>query len=107
LSGNCQIGQEGYEAILGLLNREHWTKVSVDDVSWQAKFGLVADMNTKHGRGEFLQDGVFDSKAAWVDWIAILAALDDEKNDKAKVDDARQLSFLLYTLTEKPEFLSR
>jgi hypothetical protein len=42
-----------------------------------------------------------------VDWIARLAALDDEKNDKAKVDDARQLSFLLYTLTEKPEFLSR
>jgi hypothetical protein len=108
LSGNCNIGQEGYEAILGLLNREHWIgKVAVDDVSWQAKFGLIADMNTKHGRGAFLQDGVFESKAAWVDWIARLAALDDEKNAKAKVDDARQLGFLLYTLTEKPEFLSR
>jgi hypothetical protein len=114
LSGNCNIQQQGYEAILGLLNREHWIgKVSVDCPSWQAKFGLVADMNTKHGRGAFLQDGVFDSKVAWVDWIARLAALNndgDEKNNRAKakqVDDARQLSFLLYTLTEKPEFLSR
>jgi hypothetical protein len=109
LSGNCQIGLSGYEAILGLLNREHWIgKVSVDDVGWQAKFGLVTEMNTQHGRGAFLQDGVFDSKAAWVDWIARLAALENENaNANAKVDEARQLSFLMYTLTEKPEFLSR
>jgi hypothetical protein len=103
LRRNPAIGHEGYEAILGLLNREHWIgKVSVDDQSWQAKISLVAEMNTEHGRGEFLQDGAFDSKAAWVDWIARLVALDEN----VEADDARRLSFLWYTLTEKPEFIS-
>jgi hypothetical protein len=101
LRRNPGIGQEGYEAVLGILNREDWIgKVAVDDQSWQAKFGLVVEMNT-YGRGEFLQDGAFDSKAAWVDWIARLAALDEN----AKADDARRLSFLCYSLTEKPEFI--
>lgn len=92
LPGNPAIGQDGYEAIIGLLNREHWIgKVSVDDVGWQAKLGLVAEMNTRHG-GAFLLNGAFDSKAAWVDWIARLVALDldDEDNNgttASKVDD--------------------
>jgi hypothetical protein len=101
LRRNPAIGQEGYEAILGVLNREGWIgKVSVDDQIWQAKFGLVAEMNN-HGRGEFLQEGAFDSKAAWVAWISRLTALDENTN----ADDARRLSFLCYSLTEKPEFI--
>jgi hypothetical protein len=103
LRGNPAIGEEGFEAILGLLNREHWLrKVTVDDKSWQAKFNLVAELKTK-GRDEFLQSGVFDSKIEWVAWLARLAAL-DEGNEE--VDDARRLNFLWYTLIEKPEFIS-
>jgi hypothetical protein len=103
LRGNPAIGNEGFEAILGLLNREHWIEeVTVDDKSWQAKFNLVAEMNTK-GRGEFLRDGVFDSKIEWVAWLARLAALDGE-NEEA--DDPNTLNFLWYILIEKPEFIS-
>ena len=102
LRRNPAIGQEGYEAILGILNREDWIgKVSVDGQIWQAKFDLVTEMNT-YGRGDFLQDGAFDSKAAWVAWISRLTALDENAN----ADDARRLSFLCYSLTEKPEFIS-
>jgi hypothetical protein len=104
LSENPAIGQAGYENILWLLNRAHWLgNIRVDDTSWQAKFKLVADMNTKHGRGEFLQSGVFDSNIDWVDWLARLAAL-DENDDEA--DDPNTLNFIWYSLVEKPEFIS-
>jgi hypothetical protein len=103
LRGNPAIGNEGFEAILGLLNRERWLgRVTVDDKSWQAKFNLVAEMNTK-GRGKFLQSGVFDSKIEWVAWLDRLAALDVENGETG---DARRLNFLWYTLIEKPEFIS-
>jgi hypothetical protein len=103
LMENPAIGQEGYAYILWLLNCAHWLgKVTVDDKSWQAEFHLVANMNSK-GRGEFLQSGVFASKIEWVEWLARLAALDEE-NEKA--DDPNTLNFLWYTLSEKPEFIS-
>jgi hypothetical protein len=104
LKGNPAIGQEGCEAILGLLNRNHWIEtVLVDDEIWSDKFRIMADMNTKHGRGEFLQDGAFDSKVDWVNWLARLAGL--EGNDETETDDALILSFLWYTLREKAEFI--
>jgi hypothetical protein len=102
LTGNPTIGQKGYEAILGLLNREHWIgKVHVDEQSWQSKFDLVIDMNTKHGRGEFLEIGAFDSEADWFSFLARLAGL----VENAEADDARNLNFLWYTISEKPEFI--
>jgi hypothetical protein len=116
LEGNPAIGQEGCEAILGLLNRNHWIEtVLVDDASWSDKFRIVADMNTEHGRGEFLQDGAFHSKADWVNWLARLAGLeendetetDNEEDDETETDDARILNFLWYTLREKPELICR
>jgi hypothetical protein len=113
LEGNPAIGQEGCEAILGLLNRNPWIEtVLVDDEIWSDKFRIVANMNTKHGCGEFLQDGAFDSKVDWVNWLARLADLeenaememDDEEDDEMEMD-ARILNFLWYTLREKPEFI--
>jgi hypothetical protein len=104
LERNPAIGQEGYEAILGLLNREHWIgEARVDDEIWHAKFDLVVEMNTKHGRGEFLRDGVFDSQDDWLNCLERLAGVGE--NDET--EDARRLNFLWYTLIEKPEFISR
>jgi hypothetical protein len=104
LEGNPAIGQEGYEDILRLLNRNHWIEtVQVDDEIWSGRFEIVADMNTKHGRGEFLQDDAFDSKVDWEIWLARLAGL--EEDDETETDDARILSFLWYTLREKAEFI--
>jgi hypothetical protein len=103
LDRNPGIGQQGYEAILGLLNRSHWIeKVCVDDKSWEAKFDLVAEMS-KHGRFEFLRGGAFDSQVDWVNWLDRITGLGEDDG----VDDARRLSFLWYTLIEKPEFVSR
>jgi hypothetical protein len=62
-------------------------------------------MNTKHGRGEFLQDGAFDSKVDWENWLARLAGLEEDDETETETDDARILSFLWYTLREKPEFI--
>jgi hypothetical protein len=64
---------------------------------------MVIDMNTKHGRGEFLQNGDFDSEADWFSFLARLAGL----AENTEAVDARHLNFIWYTLTEKPEFLSR
>jgi hypothetical protein len=92
------------QSLFRLLNREHWIgRVLVDERSWESKFDLVIDMNTKHGRGEFLQNGAFDSEADWSSFLARLVGL----AENAKADDARNLTFIWYTLTEKPEFLSR
>jgi hypothetical protein len=104
LEGNPAIGHDGCEAILGLLNREHWIgAVSVDNDIWQAKFDLVVEMNRKHGRGEYLRDGVFESQEDWLNCLERLAGVGE--NDET--DDARRLNFLWYTLLEKPEYVSR
>jgi hypothetical protein len=106
LKCNPNIGEEGYIAILGLLNRNHrirWAAVGlVDDFQWNATFNLVFRMNTRHGRGEFLRDGTFDSRTNWVNWLARLARLQD-----AEIDEATQLNYLWYTLLENPDFCSR
>jgi hypothetical protein len=75
LTENPAIGQEGYAHILWLLNRAHWLReVKVDDKTWQAKFNLVVEMN-KHGRGEFLQSGVFDSQDDWLNCLELCLQL--------------------------------
>lgn len=84
---------------MGLLNREHWIgEVHVDGKIWQAKFDLVVEMNTNHGRGDFLRDGVVDSQDDWLNCLERLAGVE--------VGDARRLNFLWYTIIKKPSFIS-
>jgi hypothetical protein len=100
LLGNGAIGEKGYEALLVLLNRNHFIQnIFVDDESWQETFDLVAHMNNKYGRGEFMKDGVFAGKAEWVDWLAKLANL-------PPTEDEVETNSLWYTLRNKPCFIS-
>jgi hypothetical protein len=41
LTGNPSIGQQGYEALLGLLNRSFDIGVKVDDQNWNFKAGGI------------------------------------------------------------------
>lgn len=76
-----RFGEQGHGALLGLLNRNHVIQeILVDDESWQAKFRLVAQMNTGYNRGEFMQAGVFSSKDSWVDWLHKLAHCEPKPN---------------------------
>ena len=71
LTGNPSIGQQGYEALLGLLNRTFAIgAVCVDDQNWQSTFDLVLFMNRACHGGRFLKNGVFPSKAMWVNFLA-------------------------------------
>ncbi len=75
LTGNPSIGQLGYEALLGLLNRRcNIGAVFVDDQKWESIFDLVVFMNRLHQRSRFLENGVFRSKAMWVDFLAGISA---------------------------------
>jgi hypothetical protein len=104
VNGNRAIGEEGYEALLGLLNRNHCIqKIRVDDLSWQETFDLVAYMNTEYGRGEFMQDGVFASKAGWVDWLAQLTNLPWTQDE---AEEVLRANALWYTLRNEPCFIS-
>jgi hypothetical protein len=71
--GNPSIGEEGYEALLGLLNRKFdIRRINVDDQKWKATFFYVAYMNNEFDRGRFLKEGAFPSKTERVDFLAKL-----------------------------------
>jgi hypothetical protein len=107
LRNNPAIGKEGYAALMGLLNRHHATlyTIRVDDKSWEAQFDFVMNMNTEYGRGQFLEDGVFTSKAKWVDWLEWLD-MNTSAPPKDSQEESRTVNFLFYSLLENPGFLS-
>jgi hypothetical protein len=73
LTGNPFIGQEGYVALVGLLNRRFdIVTLKVDHQNWQPTFDLVVYMNRYIHRGRFMENGVFSSKAVWVNFLAEL-----------------------------------
>jgi hypothetical protein len=101
LTGNPSIGQKGYEALLRLLNRRFdLGAVYVDDQNWKATFKLVLCMNRDYDRGRFLKNGVFPSKAMWVNFLAELVTGTDYY-----FNDAQKLNAIWYTLREDPDFV--
>jgi hypothetical protein len=105
LRNNPAIGKEGYAALMSLLNRRHATlyTIRVDDKCWQAKFHFVMRMNTEYGRGQFLEDGVFTSRAKWMDWLEWLDMMAPPEDVQ---EECRNVNFLYYSLLENPGFLS-
>jgi hypothetical protein len=101
LTGNPSIGQLGYEALLGLLNRRFDIgAVVVNDQSWESTFNLVILMNVRYRRGHFLENGVFASKAMWVDFLAELASF-----RHFGWSEAQKLNAIWYTLREDPDLI--
>jgi hypothetical protein len=124
LSSNTSIRQQGYEALLGLLNRRFDIGVlEVDDQKWKSTFDMVVHMNLQHQRRRFLEKGVFSSKEMWVNFLAGLSTGrywseedDDEEDDEEdedndieddddEEDEAKRLNAIWYTLTEDPDFI--
>jgi hypothetical protein len=102
VTGNGAISDEGYQALLGLLNRNHCIqKIKVDDSSWQEIFDLVFHLNSEYGRGEFMEDGVFAGKERWVNFLAKLINLPSTQDEEKET-----LSALWYTLRNEPSFIS-
>jgi hypothetical protein len=100
LTDNPSIGQPGYEALLGLLNRRvNIGTVIVDDENWQTTFDLVISMNFEHHRGRFLENGVFPSKEMLVDFLVELASTDHYWSQAQKLDA------IWYTLREDPDLI--
>ena len=103
LKGNGAIGDAGYEALLGLLNRNHRIQaIKIDDSSWQETFDLVLHMNMKYGRCKFMEDGVFAVKAGWVDWLAKLTNLPSTQDE---AEESLRANALWYTLRNEPCFI--
>jgi hypothetical protein len=100
LKGNPSIGQQGYEALLGLLNRRFDIGViEVDDNNWKKTFDMVVHMNRKYYRGHFMKNGVFPSKAIWMKFLAKLASTD------LYYYEAQRLNAIWYTLREDPDLI--
>jgi hypothetical protein len=98
LTGNPSIGEQGYAALLGLLNRRfNIDGVVVDDQNWKATFELVVHMNCKYHRGRFLNNGVFPSEAMLVNFLAELIKRTD--------DQTKKLNAIWYTLRENPDLI--
>jgi hypothetical protein len=71
----------------------------VDDQNWKTTFAFVISMNNAFHRGYFLKNGVFPSKATWVNFLAKLASSDRYYNE------AGQLNAIWYTLREDPDLI--
>jgi hypothetical protein len=102
LTGNPSIGQQGYQALLGLLNRRFdiLRVVVVDDENWQSTFEMVLYMNRHYHRGRFLENGVFPSKAMWVNFLAKIS------NSYCRYgNEAQTLNAIWYTLREDPDLI--
>jgi hypothetical protein len=97
LAGYPSIGQQGHEALLGLLNRRfHIGTLVVDDLKWKTIFDLVIFMNLEYYlRGRFLENGVFPSKLMWIDFLV-------ESTDNDVYGGARNLNAIWHTLREDP-----
>jgi hypothetical protein len=129
LQSNPAIGLPGHEALLGMLNRgSDIGQIRVDDAGWTATFRMVADMNTKYGRGEFMEGGVFPDKVTWMDWVKRLVNAtpaeemeededeveveegleveEDQEEDEEEDFETRKLNYIWYTLLQKPDFIS-
>jgi hypothetical protein len=68
----------------------------------------VVYMNRKCHRGRFLKNGVFPSKAMWVNFLAEHARTSSHWNlnlNKANLDEARKLNAIWYTLREDPDLI--
>jgi hypothetical protein len=58
LTGNRSIGQHGYAALHGLLNRRFVIgAIDVDDQNWKTTFDVLVFMNREYNRGRFLKNG--------------------------------------------------
>jgi hypothetical protein len=128
LQSNPAIGLPGYEALLGMLNRRSdIEQIRVDDAGWTATYKMVVHTNTKHGRVEFMEGGVFPDKVAWMDWVirlANVAPAEEMEEDEEEAEEAeeaeegkdeedekqdfetRKLNYIWYTLLQKPDFIS-
>jgi hypothetical protein len=62
---------------------------------------LVIFMNLQHHRGRFLENGVYPSKAMWVDFLAGISA----DSYWSVEDEAQKLNAIWYTLREGPDFI--
>jgi hypothetical protein len=101
LTGNPSIGQQGHEALLGLLNRRFDIGVvEVDDQNWKKTFDLVVYINREYDRGRFLENGVFPSKAMWVNFLAELT-----NTHHSPYIPPRRLTAIWYTLRENPDWI--
>jgi hypothetical protein len=99
LSGNPSIGQQGYAALIGILNRRFDIEaVDVDDQNWQATFDLVIYMNCEYERGRFLRNGVFPSKAMLMNFLA-------ELTNRWRSNEAKTLNAIWYTLRANPDLI--
>jgi hypothetical protein len=98
LTCNPSIGEQGYAALLGLLNRRFDIGVVVvDDQSWRSTFDLLTVMNIKHERGRFLENGVYPSKLTWVNFLTELSfscywSEEDEDDEAQKLNAIWSLS---------------
>jgi hypothetical protein len=106
LTGNPSIGQQGYEALLGLLNRRFDIgAVVVEDLYWKTTFDMVVLMNSKYNRGRFLENGVFPSKAMWVNFLAELTKV-VRCPPSVRPAPERVTAMVWYTLRENPDWIN-
>ena len=74
-----------------------------DDPTWVATFDLVRPLNNLHRRLEYRKSGgdddgddnAYKSRAAWAEWLAVVANL-------PWIEDARKVNYVWYTLLEQP-----
>jgi hypothetical protein len=105
LCGNPSIGQEGHQALLGLLNlKVGICGVDVDDQNWKAKFDLVIYMNNVFNRHLFLKEGVFPSKAMRVNFLAKLTTRTNSSSH-IEPNTTPQRSSLFLSVREAREYV--
>jgi hypothetical protein len=102
LESNPAISNVGYRAILHGMNQRNVVVPTfrLDDKKWESNLNLVSEMNSRHGRLQFMTNGTFSDERRRFEFLERLAT-----PPLRRYDDARQLSFIFYELCENPDMM--
>jgi len=105
LRRNPGVGEPGYQALLGLLNRNtSLQSLQVDDKNWNESFRLIIKMN-QYGRDKAIDHGGFVSREKWIDWLARLSRSRDDFDAPLFWLSFEDVGAIWYTLLERPDFI--
>lgn len=99
LQNNPQVSSKGWDSLYSIcVNKQRMGLVLSDDPSWVATFDLVRPLNNLHRRLEYMEDGTYRSREAWIEWLTVIGSL-------PWIGEARKLNYLWFSILQAPKLV--
>ena len=100
LQHNPRVTSRGWDSLYKVcVNKQRMGLILSDDPAWVATFDLVRPLNNLHRRLEYMKDGTYRSRDAWIEWLTVIGSL-------PWIGEARKLNYLWYALLEAPTLIT-